>query len=337
MIIAGYTSYPWMPDWARFRQIADAVGAYLLADISHIAGMVAAGVVPSPVGHAHVISFTTHKTPVRPARRVHPDDRQGAGRQGRLGRVPGRAGRPARQRDGRHGGRVQAGGQRAVPRAPAPGGRQRTAPGRRASASRPAHPVRRHRYAPAARRHEERARGERRQPGQEEGHAADGRRGRQHPGPGRHRLQSQHHPGRQERAHAIRHPPGHAVDHAARLQGARGRRGWPRSSPACSRRCRPHAIAGRRGPVYSARVDFDVLEEAKRDVVDLACCVDLGADYKPSGYPHHYFMYKPTTDPGGEWDIIEIDGAARPRLLQRRHDATTCMRWVRARASRPGC
>ena len=62
MIIAGYTSYPWMPDWARFRQIADAVGAYLLADISHIAGMVAAGVVPSPVGHAHVTSFTTHKT-----------------------------------------------------------------------------------------------------------------------------------------------------------------------------------------------------------------------------------------------------------------------------------
>ena len=62
MIIAGFTSYPWMPDWARFRQIADAVGAYLLADISHIAGMVAAGVVPSPIGHAHAISFTTHKT-----------------------------------------------------------------------------------------------------------------------------------------------------------------------------------------------------------------------------------------------------------------------------------
>ena len=62
MIIAGFTSYPWMPDWARFRQIADAVGAYLLADISHIAGMVAAGVVPSPIGYAHAISFTTHKT-----------------------------------------------------------------------------------------------------------------------------------------------------------------------------------------------------------------------------------------------------------------------------------
>ncbi len=62
MIIAGYTSYPWMPDWARFRKIADEAGAYLLADISHIAGMVAAGVVASPIGHAHVTSFTTHKT-----------------------------------------------------------------------------------------------------------------------------------------------------------------------------------------------------------------------------------------------------------------------------------
>ena len=51
-----------------------------------------------------------------------------------------------------------------------------------------------------------------------------------------------------------------------------------------------------------------MLEEAKRDVVDLACCVDLGPDYTPSGYPHHYFMYKPTRDPGGEWDIIEIEG-----------------------------
>ena len=62
MIIAGYTSYPWAPDWARFRQIADEVGAYLLADIAHVAGMVVAGVYPSPVGYADVITFTTHKT-----------------------------------------------------------------------------------------------------------------------------------------------------------------------------------------------------------------------------------------------------------------------------------
>ena len=62
MIIAGYSSYSWLPDWRKFRAIADAVGAYLLADISHIGGLVASGVVPSPVGYAHVITSTTHKT-----------------------------------------------------------------------------------------------------------------------------------------------------------------------------------------------------------------------------------------------------------------------------------
>jgi len=62
MIIAGFSSYPWIPDWKKFRQIADAAGAYLLADISHIGGLVAAGIVPSPIGYAHVISSTTHKT-----------------------------------------------------------------------------------------------------------------------------------------------------------------------------------------------------------------------------------------------------------------------------------
>lgn len=62
IIIAGYSSYPWVPDWQKFRAIADSVGATLLADISHIAGLVAAGVVPSPVGIAQVVTFTTHKT-----------------------------------------------------------------------------------------------------------------------------------------------------------------------------------------------------------------------------------------------------------------------------------
>jgi glycine hydroxymethyltransferase len=62
IIIAGYSSYSWAPDWQRFRAIADSVGATLLADISHIAGLVAGGVIPSPVGQAHVITFTTHKT-----------------------------------------------------------------------------------------------------------------------------------------------------------------------------------------------------------------------------------------------------------------------------------
>jgi glycine hydroxymethyltransferase len=62
MIIAGYTSYPYAPDWQKFRAIADEVGAILLADISHVSGLVIAGAYPSPLGLAHVISFTTHKT-----------------------------------------------------------------------------------------------------------------------------------------------------------------------------------------------------------------------------------------------------------------------------------
>ena len=62
VIICGYSSYPWIPDWERFRAIADSVGAYLLADVSHIAGLIAGRAIPSPVGHAHVITFTTHKT-----------------------------------------------------------------------------------------------------------------------------------------------------------------------------------------------------------------------------------------------------------------------------------
>lgn len=62
ILIAGYSSYPWTPDWARYRAIADAVGAILLADVSHIAGLIAGGAIPSPVGYAHVVTFTTHKT-----------------------------------------------------------------------------------------------------------------------------------------------------------------------------------------------------------------------------------------------------------------------------------
>lgn len=62
MIIAGYSSYSWVPDWKKFREIADQVGAYLLADISHLGGLVAGGAVPSPVGYAHVIMSTTHKS-----------------------------------------------------------------------------------------------------------------------------------------------------------------------------------------------------------------------------------------------------------------------------------
>lgn len=62
IIIGGYTSYPFMPDWSALREIADEIGAYVLADISHVAGLILAGVLPSPVGIADIVSFTTHKT-----------------------------------------------------------------------------------------------------------------------------------------------------------------------------------------------------------------------------------------------------------------------------------
>ncbi|WP_010321289.1 serine hydroxymethyltransferase [Mesomycoplasma ovipneumoniae] len=62
LIICGYSAYSGLIDFARFRQIADKVGAYLLADIAHIAGLVATGVHPSPVGIAHIITSTTQKT-----------------------------------------------------------------------------------------------------------------------------------------------------------------------------------------------------------------------------------------------------------------------------------
>jgi glycine hydroxymethyltransferase len=62
MIIAGFSAYSRVVDWAKFREIADKVGAYLFVDMAHIAGLVAAGVYPSPLPYADVVTTTTHKT-----------------------------------------------------------------------------------------------------------------------------------------------------------------------------------------------------------------------------------------------------------------------------------
>ncbi|MBB3798776.1 serine hydroxymethyltransferase [Xanthomonas arboricola] len=62
MVVAGFSAYSQKIDWARFRAIADSVGAYLFVDMAHVAGLVAAGVYPSPLEHAHVVTSTTHKT-----------------------------------------------------------------------------------------------------------------------------------------------------------------------------------------------------------------------------------------------------------------------------------
>ncbi len=62
LILAGGTAYSRVWDWKRFREIADEVGAYLMVDMAHIAGLVAGGVHPSPLPHAHVVTTTTHKS-----------------------------------------------------------------------------------------------------------------------------------------------------------------------------------------------------------------------------------------------------------------------------------
>ena len=62
MVVAGFSAYSQVIDWARFRAIADKVGAYLFVDMAHVAGLIAAGVYPNPVPHAHVVTSTTHKT-----------------------------------------------------------------------------------------------------------------------------------------------------------------------------------------------------------------------------------------------------------------------------------
>ncbi len=62
MIVAGFSAYSKIVDWAKFREIADEVGAYLLVDMAHVAGLVAAGVYPSPMPYADVVTTTTHKT-----------------------------------------------------------------------------------------------------------------------------------------------------------------------------------------------------------------------------------------------------------------------------------
>ena len=62
MLVGGFSAYSQVVDWARMRQIADSVGAIFFVDMAHVAGLIAAGVYPSPLPHAHVVTSTTHKT-----------------------------------------------------------------------------------------------------------------------------------------------------------------------------------------------------------------------------------------------------------------------------------
>ncbi len=92
LLIAGFSAYSRVIDWARFRAIADRVGAYLIVDMAHVAGLVAAGLYPSPVPHADVVTTTTHKTLRDPATRTTRECRASIQACSELDRDPGPAG-----------------------------------------------------------------------------------------------------------------------------------------------------------------------------------------------------------------------------------------------------
>ena len=132
LIIAGFSAYSRVVDWQRFRAIADAVGAYFLVDMAHVAGLVAAGIYPNPVPHADVVTTTTHKTLRGPRgglilARAERRDRQEA----QLAGVPGHAGRSADARDRGEGGRAARSAAAGVHRLSEAGARERARDGRR--------------------------------------------------------------------------------------------------------------------------------------------------------------------------------------------------------------
>ncbi len=117
MILAGWSAYPRQLDFPRFREIADAVGALLVVDMAHFAGLVAAGLHPSPVPYADVVTTTIHKT-IGGGRGGMILCQGGVRQEDQLGRVPRTAGRPARAHHRRQGRGAADRSLRAVPRAP---------------------------------------------------------------------------------------------------------------------------------------------------------------------------------------------------------------------------
>lgn len=81
IVVAGFSAYSQRIDWARFRAIADKIGAYLFVDMAHVAGLIAAGAYPNPLPHAHVVTSTTHKTLRGPRGGIIVSSRQGGGEQ----------------------------------------------------------------------------------------------------------------------------------------------------------------------------------------------------------------------------------------------------------------
>ena len=146
MIIAGGSAYPRIIDFARFREIADSVGAIFLVDMAHFSGLVAAGLHPNPCEYADIVTSTTHKT-LRGPRAGMILAREKVRRGDRQDRVPRHAGRSAGACDGGQGGLLPGSDAARVRGVSEAGGRERAGAGaracrRKASAWFPAAPIR---------------------------------------------------------------------------------------------------------------------------------------------------------------------------------------------------
>lgn len=307
MIVAGYTSYPWMPDWARFRQIADSVGAYLMADIAHTAGLVVAGVVPSPIGYAHVISCTTHKTLYGPRGAIIITTDKALSDKVDAAVFPGEQGGP----------HLNAIAGMAVSFKWAQSDQfiqlQKQV---KQNASHLASALEKQGLRiPYGGTNTHMLLVDCKSVRSETGKGPDGEKGVPLMGDMAARildlvgivLNRNSIPGDT----SARNPSGIRMGTPWITQ--RGLQGpdIDRLADIIARvlkATKPYAYTGRTGPIYRTKVDFDVLEKAKWDVMELAHHADLAADYVPSGYPHHFFMHNPPTNPNVAWDVIEISG-----------------------------
>ena len=122
MVVAGFSAYSLKVDWQRFRDIADSVGAWLFVDMAHVAGLIAAGLYPSPVNIADVTTSTTHKTLRGPRGGHYPGARQRGGpKETQFHDIPGDPGRATDARDCGQGGGLQGSAGTVLPRLSATG------------------------------------------------------------------------------------------------------------------------------------------------------------------------------------------------------------------------
>ncbi len=233
LIVAGASAYPRTLDFPAFRKVADAVGALLMVDMAHIAGLIATGLHPSPVGHAHFVTTTTHKTLRGPRAGLILYD-AGVGQGDRQGGLPRPAGGPARAHHRGEGRRAEGGGGAGVPDLPAAGRRERARLRRRRRVARLPDRLGRHRQPPLPRRR------------REEG--ADGKGRRKSARRGRNHGEQEHDPLRPESADGDvgppdrdprRHDPGNGAEGDDDDRGVDGRG--------------PRGTGGRGGPAEGSR------------------------------------------------------------------------------------